>query len=360
MPVLEAAPVDAAKSEAFAQKMMQHLNSAALTLILSVGHRTGLLDAMGQLGPSTSAEIAEAASLSERYVREALGVLATGGVVDYDSERKTYFLPREHAAWLTRAASPANMAVSTQWIGVLASVEDDIVECFRRGGGVPYERYKRFHEVMAEESRQTVVEPLLDALVPMDPGLSARLERGADVLDIGCGSAEALTRLAERFPASRFTGYDLSREAVERGRARISAAGLKNVTLECRNAAEPFGRERYDWITTFDAIHDQAAPDAVLRNIYAALKKDGRYLMQEISGSSHVHEDLNHPIGPFLYAVSCMHCMTVSLSQGGKGLGAMWGRDTARRMLREAGFRRVEIRNLPHDIINDYYLVRKD
>lgn len=352
-------PVDAARSEAFAQKMMQHLNSAAITLILSIGHRTGLLDAMAQLGPSTSDEIAQAASLSERYVREALGVLATGGVVEYDGQSKRYVLPREHAAWLTRAASPSNMAVSTQWIGVLAGVEDQVVECFRRGGGVPYEQYKRFHEVMAEESRQTVVQPLLDVLVPMLPGLADRLERGADVLDIGCGSGEALERLARRYPKSRFTGYDLSPEAVDRGRARMRAAGLKNVTLECRNAAEPFGRERYDWITTFDAIHDQAAPDAVLRHIHAALKYDGWYLMQEISGSSHVHEDAHHPIAPFLYAVSCMHCMSVSLSQGGKGLGAMWGRETAQRMLQDAGFRQVEIRSLPHDIINDYYLVQK-
>src|SRR5690606_7127615 len=114
----------------------------------------------------------------------------------------------------------------------------------------------------------------------------------------------------------------------------------------------------FDFVTTFDAIHDQGAPDAVLRGIARTLRPDGVYLMQDVLASSHVHENLNHPLATFLYAVSCCHCMPVSLAQGGAGLGTMWGRERARAMLRAAGFGRIEIHELPHDVQNDDYVIR--
>ena len=58
-----------------------------------------------------------------------------------------------------------------QWIPVLSQVEDEIVNCFNNGGGVPYSSYKRFHEVMAEESYQTVVVALVDHILPLVPNL---------------------------------------------------------------------------------------------------------------------------------------------------------------------------------------------
>lgn len=106
-------------------------------------------------------------------------------------------------------------------------------------------------------------------------------------------------------------------------------------------------------------MHDQAEPAAVLKGIADALRPDGVYLMQDIAGSSHVHNNLDHPIGPFLYTISCMHCMTVSLAQDGVGLGAMWGEEKAREMLREAGFTGVEVKQLPHDFQNSYYIATK-
>jgi hypothetical protein len=111
-----------------------------------------------------------------------------------------------------------------------------------------------------------------------------------------------------------------------------------------------------DLITAFDAIHDQTRPDAVLRNVARGLRPGGVFLMQDISGSSHVERDVNHPLGTFLYTISLTHCMSVSLAGGGPGLGAMWGKDTALRMLREAGFGDVRVETLPHDIMNFYYV----
>jgi SAM-dependent methyltransferase len=351
--------IDTSKADAFTERMIGMLNEAGLALMISIGHRTGLFDAMAGLPPATSAGIAEAAGLSERYVREWLGAMVTGRIVAYDPETRAYHLPAEHAAALTRAAAPNNCASFMQWIAVLGSVEDQVVSCFREGGGVPYTAYPRFHEVMAEESGQTVLPGLFDHILPLVPGLTERLEAGIDVLDVGCGAGRALILMAEAYPNSRFTGYDFFAEAIDMARAEAGRRNLSNVRFGIQDAAAMSEVEAYDLITTFDAVHDQARPDIVLGAIRRALRPDGIYLMQDIRGSSEVHNNLDHPIAPFIYTISCMGCMTVSLSQGGMGLGAMWGQETATAMLAEAGFADAEIKQLPHDFQNDYYVVRK-
>ena len=351
--------MDQQRSEAFAEKLGSVLNGAGLAFMISIGHRTGLFDGLAGRVPSTSAEIASAAGLSERYVREWLGALTTGGVLEHDPETGSYWLPDEHAAWLTRAAAPNNFAVSMQWAAVLGGVEDRIVECFRRGGGVPYGEYHRFHEVMAEESEQSVVLPLLDRVLPLVEGLEERLHEGIRVLDVGCGSARALMTLASAFPRSRFAGLDLCEEAVESARRRAREQGLDNLKLEVRDVASLDETWSYDLVTAFDAIHDQARPQAVLDAVGRALAADGVFLMQDIRGSRHVHRNLDHPMAPFLYTISTMHCMSVSLAQEGEGLGTMWGEETARDMLASAGFESIRVERLPHDEMNDWFVCRK-
>src|SRR5918993_4992090 len=349
MTILE---LDQAKSEAFAERMIGILNDAALALMASIGHRTGLFDAMAGMSPSSSEQIASAANLNERYVREWLGAMTVGGIVEHVPQDATYYLPTEHSSFLTRAASPNNIAAFTQFISVLGSVEDGMVESFKEGGGLPYSAYPRFHEVMAEASDQAVVAALTDHILPLVPGLTERLEDGIDVLEVGCGSGRALHLLARAFPNSRFVGYDFSEEVIARARAEAQEHGTINVSSEVKNAAALGEEARYDLITTFDAIHDQADPTAVLKGIAGTLKDDGVYLMQDNAGSSHVHKNMDHPIGPYLYTVSTMHCMTVSLAQGGEGLGTMWGEEKAREMLGEASFTKVEVEQLPHDPFN--------
>jgi len=351
--------LDQGKAEAFAGRIVGVLNEGALAIMTSIGHRTGLFDAMSGLPPSTSEQIASAAGLNERYVREWLGAMVVGRVVEHDPEGATYRLPPEHAAWLTRAASPNNIAVTAQFIPGLASVEDEIIESFKEGGGVPYSAFPRFHEVMAEDSGQTVVAALTDAILPLVPGLTERLEGGIDVLDVGSGSGRAMNLLARKFPNSRFVGYDFSEEALARARAEAEGYGTTNVRFEVKDVATLEEEASYDLITTFDTVHDQARPAKVLSGIARALRDDGVYLMQDIAGSSYVHNNLEHPLGTFLYTVSTMHCMTVSLAQGGEGLGTMWGEEKAREMLAEAGFAKVEVKQLPHDFANSYYVVTK-
>lgn len=346
--------------EAFADRLVSILNGGALGLMIGVGHRTRLFDVMAELPPSTSEQIAVAAGLNERYVREWLGAMVAGRIVNYDAVEELYELPAEHAALLTRAAVPTNFAATMQWFAVLASVEDQIVECFRQGGGVDYQAFRRFHEVMAEESAQTVVAALTDHILPLATGLQTSLERGIDVLDIGCGSGRAACRLAAEFPHSRFVGYDLCADAVTAARSEAERQGLTNIRFETRDVTQ-LGEEsqQYDLITAFDAIHDQAQPDAVLRGIFAALRTGGTFLMQDILASSHLEGNLANPIAAFLYTISTMHCMTVSLAQGGAGLGTCWGRELAERMLADAGFRAIRVEKLPHDDMNYYYIAHK-
>src|SRR5690606_15251247 len=218
---------DAARAQAFADRLLGALNSGALCLMVSIGHRTGLFDTMSRLEPATSEAIARAAGLQERYVREWLGAMVTGGIVEYEPETGRYGLPAEHAAYLTRAAGADNVGVFAQYIGELGSVESLIVECFRNGGGVPYERFARFHEVMAEDSGQSVLSSLESHILPLVPGLTDRLERGIRVLDLGCGRGRIINRLATLYPNSRFVGIDLSAEAI--AWAREQAAGLANL-----------------------------------------------------------------------------------------------------------------------------------
>jgi 2-polyprenyl-3-methyl-5-hydroxy-6-metoxy-1,4-benzoquinol methylase len=169
-------------------------------------------------------------------------------------------------------------------------------------------------------------------------------------------------RLAELFRKSAFFGMDLSREAIGAAREEASRLGLSNLTftaVDLTDFDETSEPESFDFIATFDAIHDQARPLNVLKGIHRALRPDGVYLMQDIKGSSHVYNNLEHPIATFLYTISCMHCMTVSLAQGGEGLGAMWGEEKTREYLALAGFRSVEKHELTHDILNNWYVVRK-
>ena len=356
---VHATTFDAERAEAFGQRVLDDLNSSALVLMMSIGHRTGLFDVMSRMSPASSEAIASEAGLAERYVREWLGAMVTGRIVEYDAGAHTYFLPPEHAASLTRDARPGNMAVTCQWIPLLGSVEDEIVDVFQRGGGVPYDCFERFHAVMAEESDQTVVAALSESILPLVPGLVEALEAGIEVLDIGCGSGRALAHLAAQFPKSRFRGYDFSAEGVSIATEIAAEQGLTNLSFHCQDAAALQDRERFDLITAFDAIHDQARPDRVLEGISRALRPGGVFLMQDIAGSSRVDQDVDHPAAPLLYTISCMHCMTVSLANDGMGLGAMWGAETAIRMLGAAGFRDVSVQKLSHDVMNYYYTARK-
>lgn len=346
-------------ADEFGERLVGVLNGGMLALMTSVGHRTGLFDTMAAMPPATSPQIATASGLNERYVREWLGAMTTGGFVEHDSAAMTFVLPPERAAWLTRTAGPDNLAVQAQYVGMLAQVEDQIVDCFHRGGGVPYAEFPKFTALMAEESGAVLDATLLDATLPLVHGLVERLQGGIDVADVGCGSGHAINLMAEAFPASRFVGFDLSDTGLAAGVAEAESKGLGNVRFEKCDAAALDRSEQFDFITTFDAVHDQARPDLVLQGIAELLRPHGVYLCVDITASSTLADNMTHPLAPLLYTVSCMHCMTVSLAAGGMGLGTMWGEQKARQMLADAGFTSVELKHVDGDIFNNYYVATR-
>jgi SAM-dependent methyltransferase len=360
MTVIDDVPApDTEATKAFGSRVMGIVNDSAIGLLLSIGHQTGLFDAMATLPGATSSEIASGAGLNERYVREWLGGMVSADIVEYEPQSKTYTVPAHHLPALTRAGGLDNVARMTQYIGQLGEVEQDIIGCFRNGGGLDYSRFPRFHTVRAEEVRAIFDNAVVDKILPLADDLPARLRAGIDIADFGCGSGHAINLLAKTFPASRCTGYDFSTEALQTGQTEAAEMGLSNVTFRAQDLAQLDIAEAFDAILVFDAIHDQAQPAKVLANIHQALRPGGVLLMVDVKASSNLEDNRAIPWASWLYTVSTMHCMTVSLSDGGAGLGIAWGEQLAVSMLGDAGFSHVQVAGIDVDPFNNYYVARK-
>jgi 2-polyprenyl-3-methyl-5-hydroxy-6-metoxy-1,4-benzoquinol methylase len=177
--------------------------------------------------------------------------------------------------------------------------------------------------------------------------LDERLRRGINVLDIGCGTGHAINLMAREYPQSNFAGYDIAEDAIARANSEARVMGLSNAQFKVVDVADLPAQPKFDLITAFDAIHDQADPVAVLRKVNEALAPHGTFLMVDLKFSSHLEDNIGNPFAPMQYGISVMHCMTVSLAEGGAGLGGMWGQETAQRMLAEAGFTSIEVLDSP-------------
>jgi 2-polyprenyl-3-methyl-5-hydroxy-6-metoxy-1,4-benzoquinol methylase len=255
---------DTVRAESFANSLIDTLNKSALSFMRSIGHRSGLFDTMSNMKYATSAEIADAANLNERYIREWLGAMVTGGIVDYSTESRTYKLPEEHSAFLTRIAGADNFGVFMQYPALLGKVEDEILTCFREGGGVSYSKFHRFHEVMAEDSGQSVLSTLESHILPLVPGLTKKLEEGIRMLDVGCGSGRIINKLASLFPKSQFEGMDLSSEAIGRAMDEADNLELTNVRFQVKDLSD-FPRDHLPELLAFLLeIGKQALGDGAL------------------------------------------------------------------------------------------------
>ena len=389
----------------FGQKMSDILNYGALNLAMAIGYKKRLFDVMEDLGAmATAAEIADSAGVNLRYIQEWLGVMVTGGIVEIETDSDgidqanpteqanashpsnvrevRYHLPQAHAAFLTRQAGSSNLGVYTQEIPLLTQCAMAAVEKgFDTGEGVPFSVYPQFQSFMSELSNAKHREVLVEKFLPgVDGGkLIQRLEAGIRVCDLGCGEGVALNLMAERFPKSEFVGIDnhaeaietAKKEAAEKGQMesrndprphRDGGRGLKNVTYRVEDAAtlmkNPDFAGQFDFIMAFDAIHDQTRPLAALKSIKHMLAEGGIFSMVDIDAGSRHSDNMAHPMGPFLYTVSLMHCMPVGLGasgENGMGLGMMWGRQRAVALLKEAGFDHIETLEMAHDPFNVHY-----
>ena len=350
--------IDEQATEAFAGRLFEVFTGAVLSDLIDIGQRTGLFDA-ATAGAATSTELAARAGLTERYVREWLAAMATARVFEYDAVSRRFWLPREHAACLT-GTGVGNLAPVARLTTMLGNHVTAVADAFRRGGGVPYDAFvPEIHEVM-DALWQPMYETLLvPAILPLASGLTERLTAGIRVADVACGTGNGLLVLAREFPASRFVGYDLDGRAIESARGRAEQRGLRNVSFERLDAAELVVDEPFDAILVFNAIHDQADPAQVVRRIHDALAPGGQFLMDEPCASSNLEDAIGSPLAPFTYAVSTLHCMTVSLASGGAGLGTAWAQDVATQMLRDAGFGTVEVHDAPGDPGNAVFVTTK-
>ncbi len=325
--------------------MVGVLNDACLALMTSIGHRTGLFDAMAGNPPATSAEIAATSGLHERYVREWLGAMTVGGVIDYDASSGRYQLPAEHAASLTRSAGPENLAGMMQFVGPAGR---------RRGGG---------QRVLPRRRRRAVLG--VPRVPPADGrGQRRRARRRARRRHRSarawaprpaadwhrCRRRRVRERTRPQSPRARrsrraaSSGTTSPRRRSRPGAVRRLPPGWRTSASRCATSPQLDETAAFDLITAFDAIHDQAKPAVVLANIADALRPDGTFLMVDIRASSNLEENVEHPLATFLYTASTMHCMTVSLALDGDGLGTVWGeqtgdRDAERGRLRRRGDR---------------------
>lgn len=357
-------------TQSFQDKMIDILNYGSLNLAMGLGYRNGIFDFMDAMNrPCSLDEICDDANLNRRYVKEWLGVMVCGGIVELirqDEGDPLFLLPKAHGDVLTRRAGNANLGVYTQEIPLLtACAMEQVSQGFLTGEGIPYTQYPDFHDFMGQlgdaKHRQVLVNTFLPSV---DDGRLVRaLQRGIDVCDLGCAQGVAIILMAQAFPASRFVGIDISFDALETARGNAREQGLTNVRFEKRDAAELSRPNdlsgRFDYITAFDAIHDQVRPLDALKGIYEILKPDGAFSMIDIAAETDIEGNANHPMGPFLYTVSLMHCMPVGLVDDGAGLGMMWGRQLAIKMLGKAGFGRVTVMNIPDDPFNLHFFCRQ-
>lgn len=297
------ADLDARRAEEFAGRVFGIVNDAWLTLSLSVGHRLGLYDALAELGPATTTELAAHADVQERYVREWLAAQLAGGIVEHDAAAETWLLPGEHAAFLTRAAGPNNVSLLASGLHLFADLENDVVDAFRNGGGVPWPRMQRL-QVWQSELSYGLYHHALDAILSFAPGLVDRLRAGVDVVDVGCGHGHAALRIADAFPASRVAGCDQAPDAIAAARAQAERQGLGNVNFAVRDAAD-LEPDSADLVVALDVVHDLAQPYVTLRAIRGALRSGGVLLMAEHALSHDPDENVAHPFGAALTPSRC-------------------------------------------------------
>jgi ubiquinone/menaquinone biosynthesis C-methylase UbiE len=354
----------------FAEKMTDILNYSALNLAMAIGYRTGLFDVMDTFdSPQTLQAIGDKAELNPRYIKEWLGVMVTGQIVELSmagDENNRYYLPKQHGDLLARRAGNSNLGVYTQEMPLLtACAMEAVVEGFSTGDGVAYDRYPKFQAFMSQLADAKHRQVLVDTFLPAVDGgrLLSDLRSGIRVCDLGCATGVALMLMAAAFPESRFVGIDISREAIETARSEATRQQLTNLEFVISDAAVL--RENielkaaFDYVTAFDAIHDQTRPQEVLKGVHHIMAPGGRFSMVDIAARTNLADNLDHPMGSFLYAVSLMHCLPVGLVDGGSGLGMMWGREKAVEMLKAAGFTTVQVEAIPEDPFNLHFFCFK-
>ncbi len=331
-----------------------------VSLLIHLGDRLGLYRAMAGAGPLTAAELADRSGLDGRWVREWVSSQAAAGLVehsDIDGVDRFELTPAGQAVLLDDDSSLFT-AVGAFNGPLDPSIVDDLAEAFRTGIGLPYDRLGPRGAHQTERSLGPWAHlALVPVILPMLDGVVDRLEAGADVIDVGCGSGVALEAMAQAFPASHFVGYDPSRYAVERAWTRL--APLDNVEVVHARAEDLPTEPSFDLALTFDCLHDMTHPDEALAAIHRALRPAGTLLVKEIRCADTLAENMHNPMLAMMFGFSLTSCMSSATSEpGGMGLGTVGLPESKlRELATTAGFSSVS-RHDPGEPANVYYEVR--
>jgi SAM-dependent methyltransferase len=345
--------IDQIRVEQFAGQIVNEAGAALNAALVAIGDRLGLYRAMADGRPVSPDELAAATDTHERYVREWLAAQAASGFVEYDPDTRRYALPPEHAFVLADESSP--VALSGLFQATVAAVESrsQVTERFRTGRGLAWHEHD--HDLFHGVERLfggTYRSQLVSAWLPALDGVVERLERGIRVADVGCGHGISTVLMAESFPASSFTGYDLHQQSIETARARAAAYGVSDrVRFRAAGAADYPG-EDLGLVCFFDALHDMGDPVAAARHARNALAPDGVCMVVEPFAGDAVEENLT-PVGRLYYGFSTLVCTPGSLSQPGRAaLGTQAGEARLREVLLAGGFSSVRrVAETPFNIV---------
>lgn len=332
---------DREASRAYLDRFLGHVASAGALAVVAVADRLGVLSALAQ-GPATPVTLANRSGVDRRYLEETMAALAAAGLVEYQAEDGTFWLPAGAQQCLVDSTSPYYVVGWAQILTALSARVGEVARAFVAGEGIPPSVYgDELREAMIRTNSPATRALLVSKWLPALPDVVAGLQRGIRVADIGCGAGTAALAIAEAFPASTVIGYDTDVTSIET--ARAAATHLPNLSFQAVPAEELSSSLPFDFILAIDAIHDMSAPQVALVAIHQALAPNGCFLMVEPNLGTQLADNL-HPTGALLYSLSALYCVPVSRGggSGNGGLGAGWGSEAAERMAREAGFGRFE------------------
>lgn len=354
-----AANIEMDKAKKTAEHVLGLLGGALASGMIYLGDRLGLYQALYGAEPLTSEDLARKTGLHERWVREWLQGQAAAGLIDYKEGR--FALSPEAAMVLADENSPLFLAGGFCALPQQMAVLERLPESFKTGLGLPYDAFgpegaRGIERFLAPWFRTQLVPVALPKL----DGVVAKLQAGAKVADVGCGGGVALIEMAKAYPRSAFHGYDISKHALARAEANKTQASVRNVAFHDVAVEALSSDASFDFITTFDCIHDMAHPDVVIRAIRQAIKPDGTWIIADIHGQPTFEKNLtDNPLAALMYGFSVLSCMSSALSEpGGAGLGTLgFPEPVARRMVAEAGFTHFTSHDFANPI-NAYYEVR--
>jgi 2-polyprenyl-3-methyl-5-hydroxy-6-metoxy-1,4-benzoquinol methylase len=352
--------IDIEKTKKAAEQVFGFLGGMMAAAMIYLGDRMGLYQALNGAAAMTSDELARKTRLNERWVREWLYQQASSNLIDYRGNGQ-FALSPEVAIVLADEQSPFFLAGGFCAIPEQMALLNLLPESFKTGRGISYDQMgpevnRGVERLLAPWFRTQLVPSALPKL----DGVVAKLQAGAKVADIGCGSGVALIEMAKAYPRSQFHGYDIAKIPLGRAADHLKQEGLKNITLHDASAHPIAPDASCDFITTFDCLHDMTRPDLVMLAIRKAIKPDGTWLIADVHGQPTFEDNLkDNPLAPVMYGFSVICCMSSALSEpGGLGLGTLgFPEPVARKMTAEAGFTRFATKDFENPI-NAYYEVR--